>query len=226
MAAPVITVEHLDHAFLEAGGRRPVLHDINLRVQAGEIVILTGPSGSGKTTWLNLISFLDTPSAGTIHFNGDRVQHDRGTGQIEIRKHRIGMIFQKFCLLPHRTALENVVFRARYCGLDFAECLGRARELLDQFGLSRLADREARLLSGGEMQRVAIARALLVKPELLVADEPTGNLDRDAADTVMRALSAIHESGIAVLLVTHNRALLPFVRSHYECREGRLWREK
>jgi len=223
---PLIETFGAGKTYHTPAGPIPVLHDVDWVLPGGDFCAITGPSGSGKTTWLNLISFLDAPSTGEIRYNGSCVIPAGASGQIEIRKHRIGMIFQKFCLLPHRTALENVIFRARYCGLDLGECVARARTLLDQFGLAHLADREARLLSGGEMQRVAIARALLVQPELLVADEPTGNLDRESAETVMRALSAIHESGIAVLLVTHNHALLPFARSHYECREGRLWREK
>lgn len=223
---PLLETTGLGKTYETPAGPVPVLRGIDWQLNRGEFCAITGPSGSGKTTLLNLISFLDSPTAGSIHFNGVRINHADEREQIRVRKHLIGMIFQKFCLLPHRSALENVLFRARYAGADFEACMTRARSLLEEFGLAHLADREARLLSGGEMQRVAIARALLVKPELLVADEPTGNLDREASETVMRALSDIHASGIAVLLVTHNRSLLSFASSHYECREGRLWREK
>ena len=223
---PLLETRGLAKTYFTPAGEVPVLRDVNWELPRGAFCAITGPSGSGKTTLLNLVSFLDTPTGGSIHVDGKLVDHETDTEKIDLRKNHIGMIFQKFCLLPHRTAIENVIFRARYCGMEREEAVSRAHTFMEQFGLSHLAHREARLLSGGEMQRIAIARALLVQPQLLVADEPTGNLDRDSADTVMRALAGIHASGITVLLVTHNRALLPFASTHYECREGTLWREK
>ncbi len=220
---PVIEVRDLHKTYLTPGGPVPVLRGVNWQLRAGEFCAITGPSGSGKTTLLNLISLLDQPTRGEIYVEGREVQHADEQARIEVRKHKIGMIFQKFCLLPHRTAWENVLFRARYIEQPDETLADRARSIMDQLGLSGIADRAVRLLSGGEMQRVAIARALLIPPALLVADEPTGNLDRAAASAVMNALAGIHAQGIAVLLVTHNPSLLAYAGTHYECREGALW---
>lgn len=222
----VVEVRGLEKTYATPAGPVPVLRGIDWSINPGEFCAITGPSGSGKTTLLNLVALLDTPDRGSFFFEGTDLLAAGESTRIHVRKHKIGMIFQKFCLLPHRTALENILFRGRYIEADRMEMRGRGVAIMDELGLRHLEHREARLLSGGEMQRVAIARALLIPPALLVADEPTGNLDRESARSVMHALQEINRKGIAVLLVTHNRALLEFATSHYECREGRLWREK
>lgn len=222
--SPVIEVRDLHKTYTTPGGPVPVLRGVNWQLGAGDFCAITGPSGSGKTTLLNLISLLDQPTRGEIFIESVEVRHAEPSARIEARKKKIGMIFQKFCLLPDRTAFENVLFRARYVENPGREFHERAAQIMAQLGLSGIADRPARLLSGGEMQRVAIARALLVPPALLVADEPTGNLDRASAIAVMNALAAINAQGIAVLLVTHNTSLLDFAKTHYECRDGNLWR--
>lgn len=224
--SPVIEVRQLGKTYQTPAGPVPVLDGIDWSLARGEFCAVTGPSGSGKTTLLNVIALLDTPTRGDVFIEGMNVLTAGEAARIDVRKRKIGMIFQKFCLLPHRTVLENITFRARYLNEARDAMHDRALDIMRELGLAPLQNREARLLSGGEMQRVAIARALLVAPSVLVADEPTGNLDRDAAQAVMQALSAIHQKGIAVLLVTHNRALLDFATTHYACREGRLWREK
>lgn len=219
---PVVETQHLGKTYATPAGPVPVLHDVNLTIGAGEFCAVTGPSGSGKTTLLNLLALLDQPTEGRLLVNGIAVEQAGEATRIDLRKRSIGMVFQKFCLLPHRDVLENVLFRARYLEVDRAQMTEQAMVIMEKLGLARLARREARLLSGGEMQRVAIARALLVTPSLLVADEPTGNLDREAAATVMEALAAANRDGITVLLVTHNLSLLEYATTHYECREGRL----
>jgi putative ABC transport system ATP-binding protein len=221
----VAEVRDLHKTYVTPAGPVPVLHGVNWSVTGGDFCAITGPSGSGKTTLLNILTLLDTPSRGEVLIDGEPVGYGDEAARINVRKNKVGMIFQKFCLLPHRTALENVLFRARYLDAPRDSLIERALHLMEQLGLAALRDREARLLSGGEMQRVAIARALLVPPALLVADEPTGNLDHAAATTVMDALAGIHHRGTPVVLVTHNRAWLPYATSHYACREGRLWRE-
>ncbi len=203
------------------GGRR-VLGPVSFTLDAGEFCAVTGPSGSGKSTFLNLAGFLDTPDAGEIHFAGKAVPPGDARTATRLRRDSIGMIFQSVFLLPQRSVLENVLFRARYSGIPRERFMARALDLIDQLGLTARMRQKARLLSGGEAQRVAIARALLTDPALLLADEPTGNLDAESAEEVMRALSDCAARGIGVLLVTHNPALLRHVHAHVECREGRF----
>lgn len=202
--------------------RVEVLHGVDLAIEQGEFIGITGPSGSGKSTLLNLAAFLDTPSSGTVRFDGAGVEQADDDALCALRKHRVGMVFQKYCLLPHRSVLENVLFRFRYLTHHRDEALDRSLEVLHLVGLGDLADRPARLLSGGEMQRVAIARAVVVEPRLLVADEPTGNLDRTTAHAVMECFADLNANGLTVMLVTHNEALLAFCSRSLRCVDGRL----
>jgi len=190
---------------------------VDLEIQAGEFCVITGPSGSGKTTLLNLAALLDVPTRGHLAFEGESIGPGDTRRAREIRRERIGMIFQQFHLLPHRSVLDNVRFRFRYLK---DEARDRADAVLDELGLSAVKHQKARLLSGGEMQRVAIARALVHPPRLIVADEPTGNLDAATVADVMRAMAQLHGRGIAVLLVTHNPALLPYATRHLVCEDG------
>lgn len=199
-----------------------VLRGVDLRLDAGDFLAVTGPSGSGKTTLLNLLGLLDAPDQGEVLFDGETLPPGDRNRRTALRKHRIGFIFQHPILFPKRSVLENVLFRARYLNRPRPSWVPKARECLRRLGLDSLSERPAGTLSGGEAQRVAIARALLVSPHLLLADEPTGNLDDENAAEVMRALSDAAEQGIAVLLVTHNLSWLQQVRRHLVCREGRL----
>ena len=219
---PTLRLEGVDKTFTAPGGDVAVLHQVNLDVHSSDFALLTGPSGSGKTTLLNLAALLDSPTHGSLLFEG------RDTAQLgepelcAMRRDRIGMVFQQFNLLPHRTALENVLFRFRYLDVPRSEARDAATEALNAVGLADAADRPARLLSGGEMKRVSIARACAVRPALLLADEPTGNLDRRAADVVMNTLAEIHGDGIGVVLVTHNESLLPYATRHLVCDDGHV----
>ncbi len=199
-----------------------VLRDLDFDIAPGAFVVITGPSGSGKSTFLNLASLLDTPSRGTIAFGGRIVSSLTEQELCAVRKERIGMVFQKFCLLTHRSALDNVAFRFRYLPSPAREARRLAESALARVGLAGQADQAVRLMSGGEMQRVAIARAVARRPDLLVADEPTGNLDRASAESVMETFRALHADGIAILLVTHNESLLRYATRHLVCRDGRL----
>ncbi len=220
----VIRLDDVGKAYPTAAGPVRVLKHVRLAIEPGEFCAITGPSGCGKTTLLNLAALLDVPTEGAITCGGRPVtglDHDELAA---LRGGMIGMIFQKFCLLPHRTTLENIVFGARYTGMPRADAESRARELAERLGLSGVAAQPARLLSGGEMQRTAIARALINEPKMLVADEPTGNLDAASAAVVMDLLRACSREGLSVLLVTHNQHLLHYASTHYECREGALHR--
>jgi len=221
-APSILTMENVSKSFVTPHGPVSVLHSVNMDLRAGEFAAITGPSGSGKTTFLNLASLLDRPTAGTIRFGTQNVSEFGEARLNDLRKHRIGMVFQRFCLMSRRTVLENVLFRFRYLDMPRVKALQLARHALAELDLTRHADRPARLLSGGEMQRTAIARAVALPPDLLLVDEPTGNLDRAAAEGVMQCFQALNQRGIAIVLATHNTALLKYCGRRFACHEGTL----
>lgn len=218
----ILSLENVSKSFATPRGPVTVLRSVNLSVYPGEFVAITGPSGSGKTTFLNLAALLDRPTAGTIHFGGTDVSALDEPGLNGLRKHRIGMVFQRFCLLSHRTVLENVLFRFRYLDVPRPEATKLAYQALEEMSLTPHAHQPARLLSGGEMQRTAIARAVAAPPDLLLVDEPTGNLDRDSADGVMSCFRSLNRRGITILLATHNPALLKDCTRCLSFKEGTM----
>lgn len=199
-----------------------VLDAVDLSVNRGEVMGILGPSGSGKSTLLLLLGLLLAPDAGTLTLGGETVPLHSRARCAQIRKNRIGLLFQSPMLFPRMSVLDNVLFRARYLGLPRHAWMPSARERLAALGLCHLADRRADTLSGGEAQRVALARALLTPVDLLLADEPTGNLDTENAHQVARAIAASADSGTAVILVTHNPELLPYTHQQRCCRNGKL----
>lgn len=209
-------------SFFTSAGRVDVLKSVDFIVEPGEFVAITGPSGSGKSTLLNLAALLDRPTRGQLWIDGRDTTSLGSDEACAVRKMKIGMVFQHFHLLPHRSVLENVMFRYRYTDVDASTARAEARRALEVVGLGGLSDRTARLLSGGEMQRVAIARALALRPALLVADEPTGNLDRHSAELVMDFFRRMNREGLTILLVTHNEHLLPYCSRHLVCSDGSL----
>jgi ABC-type lipoprotein export system ATPase subunit len=222
MLRPVLELRGVHKSYFTAAGRVEVLRGVDLAIQPGEFVAITGPSGSGKSTLLNLAALLDQPTSGAALLDGQDVSGLDEAGAAQVRKLKIGMVFQQFHLLPGRSVRDNVAFRFRYTDVPRHEACTRADAAMAQFGIGHLSARPARLLSGGEMQRVAIARAVALRPVLLVADEPTGNLDRASADTVLESFKRMNDDGIAVLLVTHNEGLLSYCDRHYDCRDGTL----
>lgn len=220
--SPVLSMRGVWKSFATPRGPVHVLRGVDLDIEPGSFVVITGPSGSGKSTFLNLASLLDGPSQGVIHFGGRVISSLSEDELCVLRKERLGMVFQKFCLLTHRSALENVLFRFRYLAAPGHEVRSLSERALERVGLAGQADQPVRLMSGGEMQRVAIARAVARRPDLLVADEPTGNLDRAAAEAVMETFRGLNAEGITILLVTHNESLLRYATRHLVCREGRL----
>lgn len=222
MTAPILEMKRVTKSFPTPAGRVDVLRGVDVSVFPGEFVTISGPSGSGKSTFLNVAALLDSPSGGTLLFDGVDFSRMDEADLCRRRKERVGMVFQKYCLLPHRTAYENVLFRFRYLAAGPADAARRAREALDALGLASVAFTPARLLSGGEMQRVAIARAIASPPALLAADEPTGNLDAAAARAVMECLRKLNRDGMTVLMVTHNESLLAYGTRHMRCRDGRI----
>lgn len=185
----------------------PALQDIQLHIEKGEFVFLSGPSGAGKTTLLKLLYRGEEASEGQIIVNGRNITRMDGDGVARLRQ-QIGLVFQDYKLLPTLTVLENVALAAEVAGTSRRESQRRAFHLLRELGLKDKHDAKPPTLSGGEQQRVAIARALVNEPILLLADEPTGNLDPERAEETMRLFSQIHERGATVLVATHDAALI------------------
>ena len=210
--------------FRAPAGAVEVLRGVSLALGAGEFGVITGPSGSGKTTLLMVAGLLQSADGGRVWFDGRDVSGLDERERADVRKRGVGMVFQKFCLLPHRSALDNVEFRFRYLERDARAARESSAAALERVGLAHKARQAARLLSAGEMQRVAIARALALPPQLLLADEPTGNLDPAAATRVMDLFRELNRAGTSILLVTHNPEWVAPGTIHWTMHDGRLAR--
>jgi putative ABC transport system ATP-binding protein len=199
------------------------LAGVNLDVGKGQFVALIGPSGSGKSTFLNLVGGLDRPTSGELWVDGVELSVSNEKALTEHRRTRVGFVFQSFNLLPRLTALENVAIPLMFGGVPEKERLGRARELLEQVALEERMDHRPTQLSGGEQQRVAIARALVGKPAIILADEPTGNIDSATGDEIMDLLRRLNrDQGVTLLLVTHDQEAASFADRIVHLRDGRL----
>ncbi|MBP7274940.1 MAG: ABC transporter ATP-binding protein [Kiritimatiellae bacterium] len=219
----VIRFERAGKRFAGHGAPVIALDEVSFSAGPGRMVVFMGPSGSGKSTLLHLAGALDTPTRGAVCLGNERVTPDTALHLLAPLRFRVGMVFQRFHLLPHRTARQNVMFRFRYLpGVPASEVAARADAALESVGLGRVARTPARLLSGGEMQRVAIARALAYPPRLLLADEPTGNLDAASASIVLRLFREARDRGIAVLVATHNPEWIDIADEVYDVVGGRL----
>ena len=205
-----------------------VLHGLDLRVMPGEFIALIGPSGSGKSTLLSIIGLLERMSSGTYRFQGEEVQGLDDNGLTMRRRNRLGFVFQFHHLLPAFTALENVTMPALMAeGRVSAAQLAKARDLLDAVGLAQAMDKRPSQLSGGMQQRVAIARALVMEPPLVLADEPTGNLDTASSDVVFVQLRRMHaERGVSFVVVTHDPRLAARCDRLVELVDGRISRDE
>jgi lipoprotein-releasing system ATP-binding protein len=219
----MLRVENLTRVFRSGEQEVIVFDGINLEVEQGELLALVGRSGSGKTTLLHLLAALDTPTKGEIYFEGQRLGELSFEEQAEYRNQRIGFVWQMHHLLPEFSALENVMLPQLIAGSDFEKAQGRARELLAEVGLGNALGRRTGELSGGEQQRVALARALVNKPALLLADEPTGNLDHRTAEMVMDLLERLHRvHGLTSVLATHNMELAQRAARTLRLEDGQL----
>ncbi|MFD6157883.1 ABC transporter ATP-binding protein [Nocardia sp. NPDC060256] len=198
------------------------LDDISLRIEPGEFTSIIGPSGSGKSTLLHLLGALDTPDAGSIRFQGEEIGSLDDERQSEFRRHRVGFIFQFFNLLPTLSAWENVAIPKLLDGTGLRKAKPRALELLELVGLSDRASHRPAELSGGQMQRVAVARAMIMDPPLILADEPTGNLDSKTGATILELLGAIAGSGNSVVMVTHDAGAVAYCDRVVTLRDGRI----
>ena len=208
MNDPVVQLTNLTRSFEQGGVRIDVLRGVNLAVQPGEIVALLGPSGSGKSTLLQAVGLLEGGFGGRIDIAGTDASALDGDARTALRRDRVGFVYQFHHLLPDFTALENVVLPQLVADKPLAAAQTRARELLGALGLGQRLDHRPSQLSGGEQQRVAVARALANKPALVLADEPTGNLDEATADKVLAEfLKLVRDEGSAALVATHNERL-------------------
>ncbi len=198
------------------------LKGIDLEVYPGEFVAIVGPSGSGKSTLMNLLGCLDTPTDGTYEIGGDNVAGVTRDELAEIRNRRVGFVFQSFNLLPHLTALENVELPMLFGGVAPKVRRARAAELLGKVGLGDRLDHKPTEISGGQMQRVAIARALAMNPDILLADEPTGNLDTTSGTDIMSIFNELWQSGRTLIIITHDPALARRASRVVEIRDGRI----
>ncbi len=221
--APLLEVRGLSKTFEHDGQQIEVLRSVDLTLRAGEQVAVVGSSGAGKSTLLHLLGTLDAPTSGEVRFGGKDVLEMRPKALAAFRNRTIGFMFQFHHLLPEFTALENVMMPALIARQGRAEAEKRARRFLDQVGLShRLAHRPGEL-SGGEQQRTALARALVIEPKLLLADEPTGNLDSKTSEGIHALFDQLNrESGTAMLVVTHNRDLAARMPRTLTMQDGRL----
>lgn len=199
----LIRIENLTKSYLTTEIEVPALRGIDLHIQRNEFLSIMGPSGSGKSTLMNILGCLDTPSSGSYIFDGIDVANFSDDELSEIRNRKIGFIFQTFNLLPKAKALHNVELPLIYAGEDKNIRKSLAMEALDRVGLSDRAHHKPNELSGGQRQRVAIARALINKPEIILADEPTGNLDSKTSEEIMAIFQDLHKEGNTIILITH-----------------------
>ncbi len=220
MAEAVIRVEGLGKSYQTAAGEFPALRGVNLRVDGGEYLAIMGPSGSGKSTFMNLLGCLDRPSSGAYFLAGANVAEMDRDALARLRNHTLGFVFQGFNLLPRMSLQDNVALPLVYAGVDKASRRARARVLLERVGLGQYADSLPNRISGGQQQRVAIARALVNQPRLILADEPTGNLDSQTSEDIMALFDSLNRDGITIVLVTHELDIAEHARRQVRFRDG------
>ena len=221
-AGPIVEGRGLTRSFAMPAGAVTALGDVSIRVEAQDYVAITGPSGCGKSTLLHILGCVDQPSAGSLVFEGRDVSTLPESGRSRIRLTRIGFVFQRFFLLPMLTAWENIELPQAEAGATKADRRARTRELLDYVGLAARSDHRPSQLSGGEMQRVAISRALANRPALLLADEPTGELDDDTGAQIVALFDRVHADGTSIVVVTHNPMVAARASRHLAMKSGRM----
>lgn len=200
----------------------PVLHGINLQIEEGEFIAIMGPSGSGKSTLMNIIGFLDYPSAGTYQLNGKKVNSIKENQLAELRNKHVGFVFQQFFLLPRQNAWKNVESPLIYAAIPRRERINRAKEMLAKVGLEDRVNHLPNELSGGQKQRVCIARALVNNPEVILADEPTGALDSKTSEQIMELLVQLNKEGKTVIIVTHEEEIAAYASRVITLKDGMI----
>ena len=216
----VITLEGITKTYVNGKLTVPVLHGIDLSIYEGEFTSIMGPSGSGKSTFMNILGCLDRPINGSYRLDGEEVAHLGDDELAYVRNKRIGFVFQSFNLLPKLTALDNVALPMVYAGVSKAERMARAGQLLTDLGMGTRLDHMPAELSGGQRQRVAIARALANDPAIIMADEPTGNLDSKASLDVMHIFTELYQEGRTIILVTHEPDIAEYAGRNVVLKDG------
>ena len=204
----------------------PVLFDINLDVEQGDYLAIMGPSGSGKSTLMNIIGCLDQATSGSYYLNGENVSEKNDNQLAELRNRSIGFVFQNFNLLPRESALENVALPMLYAGVRKKDRLRIAAEALERMGLKDRMNFLPGQLSGGQKQRVAIARAMALKPQILLADEPTGALDTASGEQIMQLFSELNAEGVTIIMITHEPDIAARAKRKVLIRDGRLFTDE
>lgn len=212
----VIVLKNIEKSF----GKRVVLNQLNLTIKKGELVTIMGQSGAGKSTLLNILGFLDYETSGDYIFQGKRVK--RPYERNFLRNKYMGFVFQSYNLIPKLTVYENIALPVYYSRSNVKERLENIKELLKRFNIENIADSYVDYISGGEKQRVCMARALVCNPEIIIADEPTGNLDKENADVVLNEFKRINKEGKTVIIVTHDSAVEEIAEKKYRLSEGGL----
>lgn len=217
-----IEIDHIRKIYRKATVTVPAVNDMSFSIEKGEFLAIVGKSGSGKSTLLNLLGGLDTPTSGEIRFDGENLFAEGKQGLVKHRRHRVGMVFQSFQLILGQTALENVELALAFGGISRTERKKKALSLLDQVGLAERADHYPTELSGGEAQRVAIARALANDPDILLADEPTGNLDTQTGEMILELLQELNRQGRTVIMITHDPDMAKVAQRTIRMQDGKL----
>lgn len=217
---PILSVQNLKKTYIMGTTVVNALQDVSLDIYKNEYVSLMGPSGSGKSTLMNLLGCLDTPTAGNYLLNGTNVSTMDDGELAEVRNKEIGFVFQTFNLLPRLSSLENVALPLVYAGMGKSQRLDRAQEVLDSVGLGDRVDHKPNELSGGQRQRVAIARALVNGPSIILADEPTGNLDSKTSYEIMGIFEELHNAGNTIIIVTHEPDIAEHTHRIVRLRDG------
>ncbi|MCB4358956.1 ABC transporter ATP-binding protein [Quatrionicoccus australiensis] len=222
MSDAVIRVVGLGKSYVTAAGLFPALKGVDLEVRPGEYIAIMGPSGSGKSTFMNLLGCLDQPSMGDYFLAGENVAHLEKDALAQLRNRTLGFVFQGFNLLPRMSLQDNVALPLVYAGIDKETRRRAAREMLARVGLEKYAESRPNQISGGQQQRVAIARALVNKPRLILADEPTGNLDSHTSEEIMRLFGELNGEGITIVLVTHEPDIAEHAKRQVRFLDGQI----
>jgi len=222
----IINIEHIAKIYQVGSEEVHALADVSLKIDKGEYVAIMGPSGSGKSTLMNILGCLDTPSQGLYDFKGVNVGQMNDNDLAKIRNKEIGFVFQTFNLLPRSDALHNVELPLIYAGIPSSERKERSREALEHVGLSDRIHHRPNELSGGQRQRVAIARALVTRPAIILADEPTGNLDTKTGEDIMALFNEISEQGNTIILVTHEEYIAEHAARIIRLRDGLIEKDE
>ena len=222
MSEPVIRVVGLGKSYATAAGLFPALRGVDLTIQPGEYIAIMGPSGSGKSTFMNLLGCLDTPTMGDYFLTGENVAQMDKDALAQLRNRTLGFVFQGFNLLPRMSLQDNVALPLVYAGKDKESRRAAARLMLEKVGLVQYAESLPSRISGGQQQRVAIARALVNQPRLILADEPTGNLDSHTSEEIMRLFGELNAEGITIVLVTHEPDIAAHAKRQVRFLDGEL----